>query len=57
MDDIQSSVINAGLEDIFKKLPPSHQKEYIKWIEEAKKPETRSKRIQKMLEMLQQKVH
>lgn len=36
----------------FGNLPPSHQKEYIKWIEEAKKEETKQKRIAKMIEML-----
>lgn len=36
----------------FESLPPSHKKEYIKWIEEAKKEETRLKRIKKMMEML-----
>ena len=30
----------------FDALPPSHQREYIKWIEEAKKPETRQRRIE-----------
>jgi len=55
MDDMQDNLIRAGLLDTFKKLPPSHRKEYIKWIDEAKKPETRHKRIQKMLIMLQQR--
>ena len=55
MNDIQENLAKAGLEDIFNKLPSSHQKEYIKWIEEAKKPETRRKRIQKMLEMVKRK--
>ncbi|MFM8369777.1 MAG: YdeI/OmpD-associated family protein, partial [Chloroflexota bacterium] len=31
-----------------------HQREYIKWVEEAKKAETRAKRIQKMMDMLKQ---
>ena len=39
---------------IFDKLSPSHQREYIKWVEEAKKAETRAKRIQKMMDMLKQ---
>jgi uncharacterized protein YdeI (YjbR/CyaY-like superfamily) len=34
------------------KLPPSHQNEYLKWINEAKKLDTRAKRITKMVEML-----
>ena len=39
---------------IFDSLSPSHQREYIKWVEEAKKAETRAKRIQKMMDMLKQ---
>lgn len=39
---------------VFENLSPSHQREYIKWVEEAKKAETRARRIQKMLEMLKQ---
>ena len=39
---------------IFESLSPSHQREYIKWVEEAKKAETRAKRIQKMIDMLKQ---
>jgi len=37
------------------KLPPSHKREYIKWIDEAKKLADRSARIQKTLQMLKEK--
>ncbi len=30
----------------FDALPPSHQREYLKWIEEAKRPETRRRRME-----------
>lgn len=36
----------------FEQLAPSHRKEYIRWIEEAKKAETRQNRIVKAVEML-----
>ena len=36
----------------FEKLPPSHRREYISWIEEAKRPETRARRIQQTLARL-----
>ena len=39
----------------FQKLSPSHRNEYIKWITEAKREETRQKRLQKMLTMLSEK--
>lgn len=36
----------------FEQLAPSHRKEYVRWIEEAKKPETRLRRVEKAIEML-----
>lgn len=38
----------------FKQLAYSHQKEYVRWIEEAKRAETRQARIDKTLQMLEQ---
>lgn len=37
----------------FQKLPPSHQRNYIGWISDAKREETRQKRIRYALERLQ----
>ncbi len=39
----------------FQSLAFSHQKEYVRWITDAKRPETRSSRLGKTLEMLRQK--
>ena len=39
----------------FEKLSYTHQKEYAAWINEAKKEETRQKRIAKTIEMLKKK--
>lgn len=36
----------------FEKLSPSHRREYVEWIVEAKRPETRSKRLATTLEWL-----
>jgi hypothetical protein len=36
----------------FDKLSYTHQKEYVRWVEEAKKEETRQNRIVKTVEML-----
>ena len=38
----------------FSRLSPSHQREYVDWIEEAKRPETRARRIEKTVERLDQ---
>ncbi len=42
-----------GLEDFFNSMSFSHKREYAEAIAEAKKPETRARRIEKMVEMVQ----
>ena len=44
------------VEAYFNSLPPSHQVEYIKYINEAKKSETRLKRIENTIIMLREKI-
>ncbi|MGT2895861.1 YdeI/OmpD-associated family protein [Streptococcus entericus] len=39
----------------WRRLSPSHQHEYIKWIDEAKKEETKQKRKEKTVEILLEK--
>ena len=39
---------------LFEKLSYTHQKEYVTWINEAKKEETRLNRVAKTIEMLRQ---
>lgn len=49
-----------GLETFFNDMSFTHKKEYVEAIVEAKKPETRQRRIDKMIEMvlaLQEKKH
>lgn len=36
----------------FEQLAPSHQLEYVTWIGEAKKPETRKRRAERVAAML-----
>ena len=36
----------------YRKLPPSHRSEYLEWINEAKRPDTRQRRIEKTVRML-----
>ena len=40
-------------EAIFHKLSYTHQKEYVRWIEDSKRETTRQGRIQKTIEMLE----
>ena len=53
--DVSKALKDCGLAEFFSAYAPSHQREYLKWITEAKKPETRKKRIQKALKMLSDK--
>ena len=43
---------DAAAQETFEKLSFSHRREYILWINEAKKEETRSRRISKAIEMM-----
>ncbi len=54
--DLQE-VLNKHPEEkaFFENLSCTHQREYVSWITEAKRPETRQRRIRKALDMLRQK--
>ncbi|MES2765068.1 MAG: YdeI/OmpD-associated family protein [Bacteroidota bacterium] len=41
-------------EEFFKKISFTHQKEYVNWINDAKKQETRERRILKAVEMMRE---
>lgn len=43
---------NAGAKANFDGLAPSHRREYVEWITEAKREETRSKRLAQAIEWL-----
>lgn len=56
--DAQAAVNkHKGLSDFFYGLSFTCKKEYAMSITEAKKPETRARRIEKMIEMVQQMMH
>jgi len=46
---------NKEAKAIFEKLSYTHQKEYVTWIEAAKKEETRNRRISQTLELLKKR--
>ena len=43
---------SAAAEKSFDELSYTHRKEYVRWVEEAKKPETRARRVAQTIEML-----
>lgn len=53
--DFKDILKKAGLADIFEKLSFTHRKEYVNTINDAKKIETRIRRIQKAVEEIEKK--
>jgi hypothetical protein len=53
-DLAQALESDASGKDFFQRLSYTHQKEYVAWVEEAKRSETRQARIIKTIEMLKQ---
>jgi hypothetical protein len=51
-DLAQALKANPAASAFFRQLAYSHRKEYVRWIEEAKRAETRKARVKKALEML-----
>lgn len=51
-EDFARALDNAGARKRFEDLAYSHQREYTRWIESAKKTETRYERISKAVEMI-----
>lgn len=50
--DLTKALRGGKVERAFAALAFSHRKEYVRWIEEAKRPETRVNRIAKAVEMV-----
>ncbi len=52
-NDVQELLnLNEKAKDFYERMSYTHKKEYIRWIEDAKKEETRKRRKIKMIEML-----
>jgi len=50
--EFEQAMKQAKLLSFFERLSFTHRKEYCRWISEAKKEETRTKRLAKAIEML-----
>ena len=50
--EFQKLMAKEGVLKSFEKLSYTHRKEYCRWITEAKKEETRLRRVEKAIEML-----
>ncbi len=51
--DLKSALADGGVaSSAFDGMSYSHQKEYVEWIESAKRPETRARRVAKAVSMI-----
>ncbi len=50
--DLEAALATSGLSAFFASYPPSHRSEYLRWIDEAKRPQTRESRIAKTIAAL-----
>ena len=48
-DDVEAALVDAGLWEAYRNRPPYQQNDYVGWITQAKRSETRTKRIDQML--------
>ena len=52
-EDVRQALDERGLSDSYDERPFYQRNDYLAWIGRAKHPETRSKRIEQMLEELE----
>jgi uncharacterized protein YdeI (YjbR/CyaY-like superfamily) len=50
--DLEAALAQAGVRDAFEKAAPSRRKEWVRQVAEAKAPETRMRRINKVVDQL-----
>lgn len=52
-DFVKNALEERGLMDMYQERPAYQQNDYVGWISRAKRPETRDKRLQQMLDELE----
>jgi uncharacterized protein YdeI (YjbR/CyaY-like superfamily) len=52
-DEVRSALDRRGLMEKYNERPPYQRNDYLMWINRAKRPETREKRLAQMLEELE----
>ncbi|RMF89718.1 MAG: hypothetical protein D6733_05710 [Methanobacteriota archaeon] len=49
---VRQALVDRGLMDAYQSRPPYQRNDYLGWINRAKRPETKQKRLSQMLEEL-----
>jgi hypothetical protein len=55
-DDLAAAMQRDGLTPFFEGLSLTHRREYVRWITEAKREDTRTKRLEKAAQMMHAKM-
>ncbi len=52
--EVERALEDAGLLEAYRARPPYQRNDYLGWIDRAKRPETKARRLQQMLDELDQ---
>ena len=52
--EVERALEDAGLTEAYQARPPYQRNDYLGWIDRAKRPETKARRLQQMLDELEQ---
>jgi uncharacterized protein YdeI (YjbR/CyaY-like superfamily) len=52
-DFVEQALVESGLMEAYRARPPYQQNDYIGWINRAKRPETKHRRLEQMLDELE----
>jgi uncharacterized protein YdeI (YjbR/CyaY-like superfamily) len=52
--DLTAALARTGLTETFASLPYTHRREYVQWVDGAKRPETRTRRVEQTVARLSQ---
>lgn len=52
--EVERALVDAGLMELYQARPPYQRNDYLGWIDRAKRPETKARRLQQMLDELEQ---
>ena len=52
--EVEHALVDAGLMELYEARPPYQRNDYLGWIDRAKRPETKARRLRQMLDELAQ---
>ena len=52
---LNGMLCRVGLGDVWRKMPPSHRAQWLRHVAEARKPETRTRRLEKVVAAMRER--